>query len=92
MRAAPGYRRLCKNGDGRTVVETMDICGPCYAAGVMPKHRPLKIRHSQNRRAICKHCGKERQVNGRDLCQSRCAKLNLDYPVVRGRGRKAAGQ
>lgn len=89
MNAAPEYRRLCKNGDQRTVIETMDICGPCFAEVALRDFR-YKLRQSPARRGMCKHCGKDRQLNGRDLCESRCAKLDVaaHYPVVRGRGRR----
>lgn len=86
MRAVPAYRRLCLCG--RTVMQNADICGPCFAALIMPSHTPPKMRATPVRRGICRYCGKERQVNSRNLCKSRCAKLGLDYPVVRGRGRR----
>lgn len=87
MNASPEYRRLC--ACGRTVMMNADICGPCFAAA-LPSLR-YSSHHSPPRRGICAHCGKDRQLDGRDLCESACAKLGLDCPVVRGRGRKVVG-
>ncbi len=91
MRASPEYHRLCKNGDERTVMTNAEVCGPCFAALIMPSHAPPKAHATPARRGICRHCGKERQVNSRDLCRSRCARLGLEdqYPVVASRGKKA---
>lgn len=79
--------KLCKNNDGRTVIHNTDICGPCFAQAALASWR-YTTRYSPHRRGVCKHCGKTRNLNGRDLCLAKCARLGLDYPVIARPGRK----
>lgn len=86
-RASVEYRRLCKCG--RTVMTSSELCGPCWAAQTMADFR-YHQHHSPPRRGTCRHCGKTRNLTGRDLCESNCARLGLEdvYPVVAKPGRK----
>ena len=83
------HEHLCKNDCGRTAMTSADICGPCFAGVALADFVQPHYCVPPNRRGVCKHCGKERQVDGRGLCEYTCAKLGLgaQYPVVRGRGR-----
>ena len=81
------HERLCKNECGRTAMTSADICGPCFANAALADFEQPRYRQSLRRRGVCKHCGRERELDGRDLCKYTCAKLGLDYPVIRRQGR-----
>lgn len=53
-------------------MENATICGPCFAAKVMPS---LPKRRRAYRRGICERCGKERALDSRGLCKSKCARV-----------------
>lgn len=94
--AEPTYRRLCKHGCGRTVMEDSKECGPCWAAIVLADFVPPKSRKGPYRRGVCKHCGQERRLTGRDMClrcQRAMAPAELErYPVVARPGRRKAAR